>query len=216
MAKSKTVNSYNNAKKYLKEKIERLETQGFTVPKDYIPKTPKNITEGSTRRIKSLTKDIYEKSTYYDPYTGQHMSGFKGKALVERTREFMRDEGTYQSGDTINVWDVNYTRFNELLDEAYANSYVKNESSKQLIKMKYESLKNWARMRYAQDPSSFGQALSYNLAEVPTYMTQNMFDRWDALTEAVDENFDNLTSRVNESEFREEFEEFHVEDEEEY
>ena len=58
--------------------LNKLTSQGFEVPDKYktLPDIPKNITEASVRRIKSLTEQLKEKSTIeiseYNKLTGQY------------------------------------------------------------------------------------------------------------------------------------------------
>ena len=64
MSKSnKYLKEYNKELKRLKQAIKRVEKQGYTVPENLIPKTPKTITAGSVRRLAQITpQKIREKS----------------------------------------------------------------------------------------------------------------------------------------------------------
>lgn len=87
--KGKTANrtAYDKEVKRIKQFISRAQKRGFEFRENILPsKPPKRVTKSAINRLKKLTPDfLYKQARYIDVYTGEILSGIKGREL-ERSR----------------------------------------------------------------------------------------------------------------------------------
>lgn len=87
--KGKTANraAYDKEVKRIKQFIRRAQKRGFEFRENILPsKPPKRVTKSAINRLKKLTPDtLYKQAQYIDVYTGEILSGIKGREL-ERSR----------------------------------------------------------------------------------------------------------------------------------
>lgn len=72
---------YRNQRRRIQQTIRRLKKQGYVV--DYeLPSIPKQIREGSIRRLEKIKpSDIREKSTFVDVTTGERVEGWRTQTI---------------------------------------------------------------------------------------------------------------------------------------
>jgi hypothetical protein len=73
--------------------MRRLEKQGYVLPDDLLPSTPKKVTQASINRLKKITTEsIYKKSVRLDVETGEITPGIvaRDKARSQRAKEAAR------------------------------------------------------------------------------------------------------------------------------
>lgn len=80
--------AYSKQIKRIKQFIRRAEKRGYQFSDNIIPKKPKNITEGSVRKLASLTPEkLYKKSVYGgEASAGEIIKGTEGKKLERKIR----------------------------------------------------------------------------------------------------------------------------------
>lgn len=87
--KGKTANraAYDKEVKRIRQFISRTQKRGFEFRENILPsKPPKRVTKSAINRLKNLTPDsLYKQAKYIDAYTGEILSGTKGREL-ERSR----------------------------------------------------------------------------------------------------------------------------------
>lgn len=87
--KGKTANraAYDKEVRRIRQFINRAQKRGFEFSENILPsKLPKRVTRSAINRLKNLTPDfLYKEARYIDVYTGEILSGIKGREL-ERSR----------------------------------------------------------------------------------------------------------------------------------
>lgn len=87
--KGKTANraAYDKEVRRIRQFINRAQKRGFEFSENILPsKPPKRVTRFAINRLKKLTPDsLYKQAQYIDVYTGEILSGIKGREL-ERSR----------------------------------------------------------------------------------------------------------------------------------
>lgn len=84
---------YRKERRRIKNAMNRLEKQGYVLPDDLLPSTPKKVTQASIRRLKKITSEaIYKKSKKLDFETGEITPGIvaRDKARSQRAKEAAR------------------------------------------------------------------------------------------------------------------------------
>lgn len=96
MAKRKSTpiqQQYRKERRRIQNAINRLEKQGYVLPKDLLPSIPKKVTQASINRLKKITSEsIYKKSKKLDFETGEITPGIvaRDKARSQRAKEAAR------------------------------------------------------------------------------------------------------------------------------
>lgn len=96
MAKRKSTpiqQQYRKERRRIQNAINRLEKQGYVLPKDLLPSMPKKVTQASINRLKKITSEsIYKKSKKLDFETGEITPGIvaRDKARSQRAKEAAR------------------------------------------------------------------------------------------------------------------------------
>ena len=87
--KGKTANraAYDKEVRRIRQFINRAQKRGFEFRENILPsKPPKRVTKSAINQLKKLTPDsLYKQARYIDAYTGEILSGIKGREL-ERSR----------------------------------------------------------------------------------------------------------------------------------
>lgn len=84
---------YKKERNRIQSAMRRLEKQGYVLPDDLLPSTPKKITQASINRLKKITTEaIYKKSVRLDVETGEITPGIvaRDKARSQRAKEAAR------------------------------------------------------------------------------------------------------------------------------
>lgn len=84
---------YKKERNRIQSAMRRLEKQGYVLPDDLLPSTPKKITQASINRLKKITTEaIYKKSVRLDIETGEITPGIvaRDKARSQRAKEASR------------------------------------------------------------------------------------------------------------------------------
>ena len=84
---------YRKERRRIQSAMNRLEKQGYVLPDDLLPSTPKKVTQASIRRLKKITSEaIYKKSKKLDFETGEITPGIvaRDKARSQRAKEAAR------------------------------------------------------------------------------------------------------------------------------
>lgn len=84
---------YRKERRRIQNAINRLEKQGYVLPKDLLPSIPKKVTQASINRLKKITSEsIYKKSKKLDFETGEITPGIvaRDKARSQRAKEAAR------------------------------------------------------------------------------------------------------------------------------
>lgn len=84
---------YKKERNRIQSAMRRLEKQGYVVPDDLLPSTPKKVTQASINRLKKITTEsIYKKSVRLDVETGEITPGIvaRDKARSQRAKEAAR------------------------------------------------------------------------------------------------------------------------------
>lgn len=84
---------YKKERKRIQSAMRRLEKQGYVLPDDLLPSTPKKVTQASINRLKKITTEvIYKKSVRLDVETGEITPGIvaRDKARSQRAKEAAR------------------------------------------------------------------------------------------------------------------------------
>ena len=84
---------YKKERNRIQSAMRRLEKQGYVLPDDLLPSTPKKITQASINRLKKITSEsIYKKSKKLDFETGEAIPGIvaRDKARSQRAKEAAR------------------------------------------------------------------------------------------------------------------------------
>ena len=84
---------YRKERRRIQGAMNRLEKQGYVLPDDLLPSTPKKVTQASIRRLKKITSEaIYKKSKKLDFETGEITPGIvaRDKARSQRAKEAAR------------------------------------------------------------------------------------------------------------------------------
>lgn len=78
---------YRKERNRLKRLIASAEKRGYIVPENLLPKQPKRITRASVNRLAKIrASDLYSKSYWVDPTTGEYLTGVEGRT-IEKQRE---------------------------------------------------------------------------------------------------------------------------------
>lgn len=88
-----TQQQYMKERKRIQSAMRRLENQGYVLPDDLLPSTPKKVTQASINRLKKITTEvIYKKSVRLDFETGEITPGIvaRDKARSQRAKEAAR------------------------------------------------------------------------------------------------------------------------------
>lgn len=161
--------------RYMKERrrIQRFlrgaKKRGFEFQKDILPNIPKKITEGSIRRLQKLTpKTMYEKAEYVDPYSGQVVSGRKGRLTeIQRAAEKRKKKkpGVKKSTPTtsgpIPTWELSIKYFLEMIEHfpKMAKPFLLNWLNRMIDKFGREIVG-----KAIEDALSAGYLLTYEIA----------------------------------------------------
>lgn len=84
---------YKKERNRIQSAMRRLEKQGYVLPDDLLPSTPKKVTQASINRLKKITTEsIYKKSVRLDVETGEITPGIvaRDKAISQRAKEAAR------------------------------------------------------------------------------------------------------------------------------
>lgn len=84
---------YKKERNRIQSAMRRLEKQGYVLPDDLLPSTPKKVTQASINRLKKITTEsIYKKSVRLDVETGEITPGIvaRDKARSQRAKEAAR------------------------------------------------------------------------------------------------------------------------------
>lgn len=84
---------YRKERRRIQNAMNRLEKQGYVLPKDLLPSMPKKVTQASINRLKKITSEsIYKKSKKLDFETGEITPGIvaRDKARSQRAKEAAR------------------------------------------------------------------------------------------------------------------------------
>lgn len=84
---------YKKERNRIQSAMRRLEKQGYVLPDDLLPSTPKKVTQASINRLKKITTEsIYKKSKKLDFETGEITPGIvaRDKARSQRAKEAAR------------------------------------------------------------------------------------------------------------------------------
>lgn len=84
---------YRKERRRIQNAMNRLEKQGYALPEDLLPSTPKKVTQASINRLKKITSEsIYKKSKKLDFETGEITPGIvaRDKARSQRAKEAAR------------------------------------------------------------------------------------------------------------------------------
>ena len=84
---------YKKERNRIQSAMRRLEKQGYVLPDDLLPSTPKKVTQASINRLKKITTEsIYKKSVRLDVETGEAIPGIvaRDKARSQRAKEAAR------------------------------------------------------------------------------------------------------------------------------
>lgn len=84
---------YKKERNRIQSAMRRLEKQGYVLPDDLLPSTPKKVTQASINRLKKITSEsIYKKSKKLDFETGEITPGIvaRDKARSQRAKEAAR------------------------------------------------------------------------------------------------------------------------------
>lgn len=84
---------YKKERNRIQSAMRRLEKQGYVLPDDLLPSTPKKVTQASINRLKKITTEvIYKKSVRLDVETGEITPGIvaRDKARSQRAKETAR------------------------------------------------------------------------------------------------------------------------------
>ena len=74
---------YSNAVRALWRKARRMSMRGYVIDTIFFDK-PKRVTAASIRRVKKESEELYKKSEYIVPDTGEVLSGEEGRKLERR------------------------------------------------------------------------------------------------------------------------------------
>lgn len=78
---SKTVQEYRKQRKRIQSTISRLRKKGYFPAINILPDIPKQITQGSVRRLQKIDIEyIYKKSVFLDTETGELLEGKQSKS----------------------------------------------------------------------------------------------------------------------------------------
>lgn len=127
---------YMRVRKALQRRVSSYKKKGYTVPENYVPAIPKNVREGSIRRIERLSQKLSIKATYTTE-SGEVLTGKrarvarsrqkkKEKAEEERKRiEKKHDIYDYHQEDELEgAYD--YYEDNVIEEEEYDEGYIDN------------------------------------------------------------------------------------------
>lgn len=84
---------YKKERNRIQSAMRRLEKQGYVLPDDLLPSTPKKVTQASINRLKKITTEsIYKKSKKLDFETGEITPGIvaRDEARSQRAKEAAR------------------------------------------------------------------------------------------------------------------------------
>lgn len=77
---------YRKERRRIQNAMNRLEKQGYVLPKDLLPSMPKKVTQGSINRLKKITSEsIYKKSKKLDFETGEITPGIVARDKARRS-----------------------------------------------------------------------------------------------------------------------------------
>ena len=90
---------YKKERNRIQSAMRRLEKQGYVLPDDLLPSTPKKVTQASINRLKKITTEvIYKKSVRLDVETGEITPGIvaRDKARSQRAKKAARSRAFKQ------------------------------------------------------------------------------------------------------------------------
>lgn len=112
--KQAIINEYRRNRRRIQSTIYRYRKQGLEVNFE-LPKIPKNITAASVRRLEKITpKTIQEKTRGVDYSTGEIVSYFRAKKILNKKSELPFYDGPAFAADIIiNNFKINMSAYNE-------------------------------------------------------------------------------------------------------
>lgn len=196
MAKKKAPlkSEYTKERKRIQQGISRLKKKGFILDKDILPNIPKRITKASVRRLAKITiNEIYKKSKFVNPETGEIFDGLAGKqAYKEYHRSKKNNEQDYPTYSVI-------TTILDKIDSLPQTRLVYSSTRKKLYYMDIEVMGNVLRSIIEEGINEIG---TYKLAELYTQRQESIFPlldelKYDSEEDDVNRAFSNLAFILN-------------------
>ena len=188
---------YNKERKRIQGTFSRLKKKGFIVDEDILPKIPKRITKGSVRRLSKISiKEIYKKSKFVNPETGEIFEGLSSKTGYNEYRKSKSNEEDYP------VYNIITVILNKI-DSLPQTRLVYSATRKKLYYMDIEGRANVLRDIIDTGINEIGLR---KLAELYTNQQGEIFNLLEEITYASDEDqvnqvFSTLAFVLNRGEF---------------